>query len=62
LSKKSKRILALLNDPLHKNRLVGEVNLLDQDEPARVEQNQEMKILKEINALEQFGNDAVAPS
>jgi hypothetical protein len=62
LSKKSKRILALLNDPRHKNRLAGEINLLDQDEPARVEQNQEMKILKEINALEQFGNDAVAPS
>jgi hypothetical protein len=62
MSAKSKRILALLNDPKNRNRLVGEINLLDQDEPARVERDQEMKILKEINELEQYQDDAAAPS
>jgi|WetSurMetagenome_2_1015567.scaffolds.fasta_scaffold18861_1 hypothetical protein len=56
MSAKSKRILALLNDPRNRNRLVGEINLLDQDEPAQVGKDQEM------NALEQFQEDAVAPN
>jgi hypothetical protein len=51
MSKKSKRILALLNDPRYRNRLVSEVNLLDQDEPAQVGKDQEMKVLKEMNEL-----------
>ena len=62
MSRKAKTILALLNDPRHKNRLVGEVNLLDQDEPAHMGKDQEMKILKELNELEQFDHNAVAPS
>lgn len=53
MSKKSKRILALLNDPRYRNRLMGEVNLLDQDEPAQVVKDQEMKVLKEMNELEE---------
>jgi hypothetical protein len=53
MSKKSKRILALLNDSRYRNRLVGEVNLLDQDEPAQVNRDQEMKVLNEMNELEE---------
>jgi hypothetical protein len=57
VSKKSKRILALLNDPRHRNRLVGELNLLDQDDLAQVGKDQEMKVLKEMNELQEFEND-----
>jgi len=53
MSKKSKRILALLNDPRHRNRLMGDVNLIDQDEPAQIGGDQEMKVLKEMNELEE---------
>ena len=53
MSRKAKRILALLNDPRNRNRLVGEIHLLDQDEPAQVGKDQEMKILKEMNELEE---------
>ena len=62
MSRRAKRILALLNDPRNRNRLVGEINLLDQDEPAQVGKDQEMKVLQEMNELEQFQDDAVAPS
>lgn len=54
MSGKSKRILALLNDPRLRNRLVGEVNRLDMDEPAQVGRDQEMKVLEEMNELEVF--------
>jgi hypothetical protein len=57
MSAKSRRILALLNDPRYKYRLVGEINLLDQDEPAKVGKDQEMKVLREMNELQQFEND-----
>jgi len=36
----------------YRNRLAGEVNLLDQDESAQVGKDQEMKVLKEIDELE----------
>jgi hypothetical protein len=52
MSAKSKRVLALLNDPRYKNRLVGEINLFDQDEPAQVGKDQEMKALIEMNELQ----------
>ncbi len=52
MSKKAKRILALLNDPRHKKRLMEEVNMLDQDATARVGGEQEMKVLKDMNSLE----------
>ncbi len=57
MSKKSKRILALLNDPRYRHRLVGEINLLDQDEPAQVGRDQEMKVLKEMNELDNYGGE-----
>jgi hypothetical protein len=62
MSKKSKRILARLNDPRNRNRLVGEINLLDQDEPAQVGKDQEMTVLKEMNELQEFENGASSPS
>ena len=58
MSAKAKRILAKLNDPKHRARLVGDVNLLDQDEPARVGgDDQEMTLLKDMNELQEFEND-----
>ncbi len=52
MSKKAKRILALLNDPKHRARMMTGVNRADQDEPAQVGKDQEMKVLNEINAFE----------
>jgi hypothetical protein len=57
MSKKSRRILALLNDPRYRNRLVGEIHLIDQDEPAQVSKDQEIKVLKEMNELEECQNE-----
>ena len=61
MSNKAKRILALLNDPKHRNHLVGRVNLLDQDEPAQVGKDQEIKALSEMNELQEFENDVWNP-
>jgi hypothetical protein len=53
--KKSKRILARRNDPKYRNRLAREMNLLDQDESARVGGgDQEVNVLKEMNELQDF--------
>jgi hypothetical protein len=52
-----KRIPALLNDPKLKGRLLGEINKLDQDEPARIAKDQEIKVLNEMNELQDFEND-----
>ena len=53
MSAKAKRILALLNDPKHRARLMTGVNRADQDQPAQVGGgDQEMTILKEMNAFE----------
>ena len=41
-----------MNDPRHKNRLVGDMNLIDQDVPARVGGDREAKFLAEMNAFE----------
>jgi hypothetical protein len=57
MSKKSKRILALLNDPKHRASLMTGINRADQDEPARVGNDQEMKVLNEMNELQEFEND-----
>jgi len=54
MSKKAKRILALLNDPKHRARVMSDVNRADQDEPAKVNGDQEMKVLKEMNELQEF--------
>jgi hypothetical protein len=56
VSKESRKILQLLNDPKHRNHLVCEINLLDQDDTARVGggNDREMKVLNEMNELQQF--------
>jgi len=46
-----------LNDPRHRNRLVGDINMLDQDQTAQVGKDQEIKALSEINELQDFEND-----
>jgi len=52
VSKKSKRILALLNDPRHRNRLLETLNRETLDEGAPVSGGQDMTILKDMNSLE----------
>jgi hypothetical protein len=61
MSVKARRILPLLNDPKHRNHLVGQVNLLDQDEPAQVGKDQEIKALSEMNELQESENDVWSP-
>ena len=52
------RVLARLNDPRHRNHLIGDINLLDQDETARVGGgDQEMRVLNEMNELQRIQND-----
>ena len=61
MSNKAKRILALLNDPHHRARLMTGINRADQDEPAHVGKDQEIKALSEMNELQQFENDVWSP-
>ncbi len=59
MSARSKRIVELLNDCGYRNRLVGDGNLLDQDELARVGgADQQIKVLKEINGLQELQNES----
>lgn len=59
LSAKSRRILALLKDPKHRNRLLDSLNKSTLDEGAAPigKGDQEMKVLKEMNELQEFEND-----
>jgi len=58
MSAKAKRILALLNDRRYRKHQVGEINLLAQYEPAQVGGgDQEMKVLKEMNELQDLENE-----
>jgi hypothetical protein len=53
MSAKAKRILAKLNDPRHRNRLLESLNKDTVDEGLPVSGgNQEMTVLKEMNAFE----------
>ena len=61
MSAKAKRILALLANQKHRNYLVGEINRADQDEPAHVGKDQEIKALSEMNELQEFENDVWSP-
>jgi hypothetical protein len=61
MSTKAKRILALLANQKHRNYLVGEINRADQDEPAQVGKDQEIKALSEMNELQEFENDVWDP-
>ena len=57
MSAKATRILALLANQKHRNYLVGEINRADQDEPAQVGKDQEIKALSKINELQNFQDD-----
>ena len=59
MSKKSKRILALLNDPKHRARLLEALDqsTLDEGGNSVSKGDQEMKVLKEMNELQDFEND-----
>jgi hypothetical protein len=61
MSKKSRRILALLNEPKHRASLLTRINRADQDDTARVGGDQEMKVLTEMNELQEFENDVWSP-
>jgi hypothetical protein len=53
LSKKAKRILALLNNPQHRQRLMNSANRVDQDDVGPVGKDDEWKVLGEMNELEE---------
>ncbi len=59
MSKKSKRMLALLNTPKQRNRLLDSLNKSTLDEGAAPvgERDQEMKVLNEMNELQDFENE-----
>jgi hypothetical protein len=53
-----KKRLALMNNPHRRTQVMESINRADQDEPSRVGTNdQEMKILRDINELQDFEND-----
>ncbi len=52
MSKKAKRILALLNDPRQRQRLIDELNKQHAPEGAPVS-NHEMTILKDMNEMDE---------
>lgn len=53
MSTKAKRILALLNDPRHRNRVVGSLNKSTLDDGAVPLGNGEMTILKDMESLDE---------
>jgi hypothetical protein len=49
-------------NPKHRNLLMGDFNLLDQNDTARVGGgDQEMKALNEMNKIQQFENEIWSP-
>lgn len=53
-----RRVLARSNDPQRRSSTMESMNRMDQDETSRVGSNdQEMKVLREMNELQQFEND-----
>jgi len=58
MSAKAKSILAKLNDPRHRNRLLDSLNKDTVDEGMPVSGGgQEMTILKDMNELQEFQDD-----
>jgi hypothetical protein len=55
---RKRRILARLQDPQQRSSTMDSINRLDQDETSRVGSgDQEMKVLREMNELQQFENE-----
>jgi hypothetical protein len=53
MSKKAKRILALLNDPKHRNHMLDSLNKSTLDDGAAPVSTGEMTILKDMDSLDQ---------
>ena len=59
MSKKAKRVLALLNEPKHTNRRLASLNESTLDDGAATvgKGDQEIKVLKERNEVQEFENE-----
>jgi hypothetical protein len=56
---RKRRILARLQDPRDRSSTLDSINRMDQDESSQVGGgDQEMKVLKEMNELQDFENDS----
>jgi hypothetical protein len=54
-----RRVLARLQDSRHRSSTIDSINQMDQDESAQVGGgDQELKVLKDMNELQQFENDS----
>jgi hypothetical protein len=58
MSKKARRILALLNDPRHRTRLLDSLNRSTLDDVGPVGGDQEIKVLKEMNEMQDLDRGA----
>jgi hypothetical protein len=58
MSPKARRILALLNDPRHRSRLLDSLNKSTLDDVGPVGGDQEIKVLKELNDMQDLERDA----
>jgi hypothetical protein len=58
MSAKARRILALLNDPRHRTRLLDSLNRSTLDDVGPVGGDQEIKFLKELNEMADLERDA----
>ena len=63
MTEKARRILALLRDRKNRNRLLEPLNKSTMDEGAEpvAGKDQEMKVLKEMNELQEFENHVWNP-
>ena len=59
MSPKARRILALLNDPRHRTRLLDSLNKSTLDDVGPVGGDQSMAVLKDMNELEVDHEDFV---
>ncbi len=56
-TERRRRVLTRLNDPQIRAATLEQVNRVDQDPPAQVAKDHEMKVLNDINMLEEFQNE-----
>ena len=52
-----RRALARLKDPQRLSNTLESMNRMDQDPPAQVAKDQEMRVLREMNELQDFENE-----
>jgi uncharacterized protein YfeS len=58
MSAKARRLLALLNDPRHRTRLLDSFNKSTLDDVGPIGGDQEIKVLKELNEMADLEGDA----